>query len=430
MTRSFWLLVSLIFGFSVLGLLYRRSELVAAALPLMVYLLGAIWRIPGQFRLEAERRLSTDKASEGIPLEVRVKVQNQGEMVDEFYLVDRLPPGIEVVEGDLIHIELFPPEGAIELHYRLTGKRGRYTLDGLLATGMDPFGLFRVESLLSPLSTLLIYPVSEDLPSIPIRPPNTKGFSGPIPSRKSGVGMDFFGVRAYQPGDPLRRINWRLTARHLQDLYANEFEQERIADIGLILDARQQYNYQCGARQIFEYSVLACASLASAFLADGHSVSLVMFGAGISRVFPGYGKVQRERILRALANAHTGFNFALESLGNLPARLLAPHGQLVYISTVSPDDIGPLLRFRAQGYEVIVVSPDPLSFELKGEAPFFSLEDRLAERFARLERDLLLRELRSAGILVAVWDVDQPLSSAVDSIRLQLPLRRRVVKVL
>lgn len=429
MTRSFWSLVALIFGLSLAGLFTRRGELVAMAVPLMAYLAGAIWIAPDTLQLETSRRLSTDKATEGALIEARVSVANRGALVEEFYLTDFLPEGVTLQDGEISTIQMLPPKASIELSYRLTAKRGRYTFEGLYAMGMEPFGLFAVTQQLPASATLLVYPAAVDLESIPIRPPNTKGFSGPIPSRKSGTGMNFFGVRQYYQGDPLRRINWRLSARHIQDLFTNEFEQERIADVGLILDARQQYNYQQDGRSIFEYSVLATASLASTFLEDGHSVSLVMFGAGIARVFPGYGKVQRERIFRALAHAHTGFNFALENLGNLPARLLAPHGQLVYISTLSPEDVRPLLRFRAQGYEVIVVSPDPVRFELKGEIQPSTPETLLAARYARLERSLLFKQLVRAGIQVADWDVDQPLSQAIDRVRIQLSLRYRSLRL-
>ena len=58
--------------------------------------------------------------------------------------------------------------------------------------------------------------------------------------------MSFWGVREYQMGDSLRHINWKIAARRMiaarqaQELFTNEFEQERIADVGLILDARDQ----------------------------------------------------------------------------------------------------------------------------------------------------------------------------------------------
>jgi uncharacterized protein (DUF58 family) len=123
-------------------------------------------------------------------------------------------------------------------------------------------------------------------------------------------------VREYQVGDSLRRINWRISARDagaapgFRGLTSNEFEQERIADVGLILDARESVNVSIGDHSLFERSVSAVAALAGAFLEDGHRVSLLTYGYGLRRVFPGMGKVHKNRILRTLAQVEPGNNEA------------------------------------------------------------------------------------------------------------------------
>jgi len=73
---------------------------------------------------------------------------------------------------------------------------------------------------------------------VAIRPRRTNVYSGTIPARLGGPGVEFFGVREYARGDPPAWINWNISARHPQSLYSNEFEQERVADIGIVLDSR------------------------------------------------------------------------------------------------------------------------------------------------------------------------------------------------
>jgi len=51
---------------------------------------------------------------------------------------------------------------------------------------------------------------------------------GSIPARLGGSGTDFFGVREYHPGDSLRSLDWRLTARHPRQFFTKEFEQEEM----------------------------------------------------------------------------------------------------------------------------------------------------------------------------------------------------------
>jgi uncharacterized protein (DUF58 family) len=218
-------------------------------------------------------------------------------------------------------------------------------------------------------------------------------------------------VREYQLGDPLRSVNWRVTARHEDSLFANEFEQERIADIGIILDARQQTEVQNSSGILFEFSVRATAALADVFLRDGNRVGLLVYGRGMDRTFPGTGKVQRERIMRALARARTGSNMALENLEYLPTRFFPAKSEVILVSPLAQSDLAVLTRLRALGYSVLVVSPDPVNFEALTLGHDKIID--LAFRLARIERVLLLRNLQRMGIQVIDWQVDQPINRAI-----------------
>jgi len=223
--------------------------------------------------------------------------------------------------------------------------------------------------------------------------------------------VEFYGVREYQSGDPLRWINWRASARHYRALFTNEFEQERIADVGLILDARQRHDIRSKEGSLLEHAIQATASLAEIFLRDGNRVGLLIYGWFLDWTFPGYGKVQRERILRALSRARTGDSIVFETLDYLPVRFFPARSQIVVISPLCRDDLAILIRLKARGYEVLVVSPDPVSFEAKSLAPQPGVA--LATRIARLERTLLLRKLRRAGIRIVDWRVDKPLDQVI-----------------
>jgi len=74
----------------------------------------------------------------------------------------------------------------------------------------------------------------------------------------------------------LRWLDWRLTARHPGQLFSKEFEQEEIAEIGLILDGRHRAETKIGDESLFEYSLNATASLAEMFIRQGHRVSLLV----------------------------------------------------------------------------------------------------------------------------------------------------------
>jgi uncharacterized protein (DUF58 family) len=267
---------------------------------------------------------------------------------------------------------------------------------------------------------LLVLPEVWRLRPIAIWPRQTRGFAGPIPARQAGTGVDFLGVREYQMGDPQHRINWRVTTRHAQTLFTNQFEQERITDVGLILDTRRHSDLRSNGEALFEHAVCATASLAEAFLKDGHRVGLLLYGYGMERTFPGYGRVQRQRILNALTRARTGMNYALENLDRLPTRLFPAQSQLVIVSSLGQEDVSTLTSLRARGYEIAVICPDAVSFEVRGRDSLSC--SGLAPRLARIERSLWLRSLQRVGIQVVDWQVDQPLDQAIHT-----ALRRRPV---
>lgn len=416
------ILSTLIFLLGFLGVLTLGSGFFILALPLAIYLGTAIYFSPEAIQLQVIRQVSTEKATFGKPVSINLQITNQGPFQEELHLQDIVTPALFIDEGQSTRVLSLPPGERVELSYRVTGRRGRYRFKGLRVVAHDHSGLFQKEELLSAPAKLMVYPQVIKIKKVAIRPLQTRGFAGPIPARKPGSGTDFYGVREYQLGDSLRKINWRLSARHERSFYTNEFEQEGIADVGLILDARDQSDIRNARGSLFEFGVQATASLADTLLSDGHRVALLVYGFGLDRVFPGYGRVQRERILDTLARAQTGVNFVLESLERLPTRFFPAKSQLVMVSPLLPDDLQPLIRLRASGYEVMVISPNPIEFEASG----ISGENWMpyAVRLAEIERNLLLRKLNRSGIRVVDWHVDQRLDGIIHASLANRPVRR------
>jgi uncharacterized protein (DUF58 family) len=290
----------------------------------------------------------------------------------------------------------------------------------------DESGVFQRAMTVSAPVALLIRPNLRKLRPIVLRPPRTRGFAGPIPARQSGSGVDFFGLRQYQMGDRLRWINWRVSARHERRLYSNEYEQERIADIGIILDARAQTDVRTAAGSLYDHSIQAAAALADMCLDQGNRVGLLIYGRGREGVFPGYGNGQRERIFRALGRTASGHNYALESLNHLPARFFPAGSQIIFIGALTgADDISVLTRMRANGYGVIVLSPNPIDYESASVQAVSGVE--YACRIAEVERRLAMAELRRVGIQVVDWRVDRPLDQTLHESLARQPSQSRVL---
>jgi len=77
------------------------------------------------------------------------------------------------------------------------------------------------------------------------------------------------------------------------------------------------------------------------------------------------------------------------------------------------NDLKMLVRLRSRGYQIMIISPDPVSYELQ------NLEDKpdvkLAARIIRMERKMLLKRLQRSGIQTVDWDVSLPLDRVLES---------------
>jgi uncharacterized protein (DUF58 family) len=417
------LLSFFIYGLVLLGFATLRGPLLALAIPFVIYLGAGLFCRPDTVRLTGNRTLSAERVPYGATVTVKLSITNEGPSLENLLLEDVIPPGLRVTDGASRTIVALRSGDTLELEYTLSGQRGFYRLADVRATASDHLGLFKKWSELEAPGHFFVLPQVHRLSQVAIRPRRTRVYAGLIPARRGGPGVEFFGVREYQPGDSLRWINHRASGRYEQTLFVNEFEQERAVDVGLILDIRQVTNLYAGNHSLLEYSVQATATLADTFLNRGNRVGLFVYGGFIDWTFPGYGKIQRERILQALARARLQKSQVFEKLSYLPTRLFPIRSQLVLISPLQPTDLEDLISLRARGYQLLIITPDPIAFESKilGHRPHITL----AARIARLERAHLFHQLRQAGVRIFEWQADTPFHQVAHYALSRVPLWSR-----
>jgi len=401
----------LVYGLLLAGLITLHGQFIALSIPFLLYLLYGFWNAPEAPNLQIERKLSRDRITPDSESDVTLTVTNHGPDIEELFLDERISALLKIRSGSSHHLLRLARGGSRTFGYTVSGPRGSYLFETIQATSSDTFGLVRREQIVRSDERLFIFPEFRRLKHISIRPRQTRVYAGTIPARVGGTGTEFFGVREYQSGDSPRTINWRVSARHDENLYSNEYQQERVADVGIVLDARTQANLFTRSNSIFEHTVAASAALADAFLMQGNRVGLLVYGSYLGWTLPGYGKVQRERILQALAHAQVGVSSVFAGLEHLSPRMFPPESQIVLVSSLVGDDLNVLVQLRGRGYQVLVISPDPVQFELQLLSASPQVE--LAGRVIRMERELLIRRLERAGIQVMEWNVAIPLDQAL-----------------
>lgn len=409
--KRFIFLSTIVYILLLLGLALLGGGFIALAIPFVLYLLFGFYNAPEPPQIRIERSLSSDRVAPGADVIVSLRIHNDGGDIEELSVEDMISSNLTVRLGSTRHLFRLPKGDSHTVTYTIAGPRGAYKFESVRIEAHDGLGLIHRTQIIPTVGQLFVFPDVRRLKSVVIRPRKTRVYAGQIPARAGGSGTDFFGVRDYQPGDSPRAINWHASARHTDNLYANEFQQERVADVGIVLDARERANLFREGHSLFEHSITAAAALSDALIAQGNRVGLLVYGGYLNWTLPAYGKFQRERILHSLATAMVGHSSVFEGLEHLSARMFPPESQIILVSSLTNDDLDIVAQFRARGYQVLVVSPDPIKYELELLPSAKHVE--VASRIVRLERNLLIRKLERAGVQVIEWDIAKPFDQAV-----------------
>ncbi len=396
----------------VAGLATFNSSLLALALPPLAYLAVATVLRPAELQLRVSGQVSSTSPNPGAAITVELTVENGGGGLEELEIQDLVPPGLPRIEGEANLVSSLPSGGRRLLTYRLLARTGHHHFGGVQLRAADPFGFFDSRLTLAADRSVLVRPAVQKLRRLYLRPQRVGAQAGAYSARIGGPGIEFYGIRSYNAGDPWRWISWKVSGRFPGNLFVNVFEQDRMAEVGLIVDARSSSNAGSGSEVGLAYSIQAAASLSELLLSQGNQVGLLVYGGHLDWTVPRTGKVQRERILRALARASLGQSQIFDQLRNLPSRLFPSHTQLILFSPLLRTDVNDLLGLRARRYPLLVISPDLVEVEarLLPDRP----EVNLALRLARVEQAVISRRLAHAGVFRLLWDTSLPFEQLIE----------------
>jgi len=182
-------------------------------------------------------------------------------------------------------------------------RRGLFNLGPWELRLGDPFGFFLVRQRYTQRQEILIYPPLAPLPPHLLPHTSTLGAHRPLRQPLPAHTIDAIGVRPHVPGDPLRHVHWRTTARR-QSVYTKLFEPEASSTIWLIPDFDPAVHTGEGADSSEETMVLLTASLASQLLKLHLSVGLLAYTDRLAVLDPRPGVMQLWPLLRTLAPLH------------------------------------------------------------------------------------------------------------------------------
>lgn len=126
---------------------------------------------------------------------------------------------------------LVPRSGWVEQRTLGPLGRGAILASNWVLESSDPLGFFRFQRQGANGEIGLVLPRFTSLTSVP----QARELEASVSAPRSGSGMELFGVREYRPGDPLRRIHWRSSARR-GELVVREYEPPGVQTVGIFCD--------------------------------------------------------------------------------------------------------------------------------------------------------------------------------------------------
>jgi uncharacterized protein (DUF58 family) len=192
-------------------------------------------------------------------------------------------------------------------------RRGVYQVGPIEVTAGDPFGFFVRRQLVPQRQTVVVYPRVAPLRQLGF--PLASGLG--VAQRRRALQDDpsrTAGVRDYRPGDPLRRIHWKATARQAE-LQVRVIEPAAAPLLVLVL-AADTFNFPWTRyrEDLFELAVSALASIAWRALDDGWQVGLLTNPAAAIKLPPASTPQQLGQILEALARAEPASRLTVAQL--------------------------------------------------------------------------------------------------------------------
>ena len=122
------------------------------------------------------------------------------------------PPRI-VAKGHRLAVAMLGPHGQKTLNYQLhLAMRGYYQVGPLVLETGDLFGLHRRFRIVTEPVYIMVYPKVVPLPGYDLASRRPIGEIR-LTHRLFEDPTRIAGIRAYQPGDPINRVNWTATAR-------------------------------------------------------------------------------------------------------------------------------------------------------------------------------------------------------------------------
>ena len=219
-----------------------------------------------------------------------------------------------------------------------------------------------------------------------------------------GSGIEYVQSRQYQWGDPIKAIDWRVTAR-TGKIHIKEYEAPKRMPCYLLIDTSASMTIASGRRSKYGTAVHIAGGLAFACLDRVSPVGVLGVGGSDLRVQP---SLSREQVLQWL---HRLRHFRYDEPTTLGRRIvelnpsLSSRALIIVLSDLHDSTALPALKQLNQRHDVVVLQlQDPAERSLRGGGLMHAREAETGRGFVTHGRDAWLdpaeidSHLKRAGV--------------------------------
>jgi uncharacterized protein (DUF58 family) len=316
-TRGWWFFVP-VFALLMLALLIGHEPLTLLCLALLFWF-SREWVVfvararLGVRQLRAQREVQDDRGPAAVlwagqAVHVRLTVHApRGQEFPYLLVSERLPPGVELLEGEPYGEGSLATGQPLELSYRVRCRAAgsvRFAGPGLQLADLQ--GFFYYRTVLPVEQTYRVLPPLVDGRGHPasVKRHNLLPPPGIHRVRRPGTSSELHDLRDYLPGDPPKTIAWKLSARR-DRLITKEFESEAPVRCTLFLDTSQAVRLGPLGQNALARIVEIAAAVAQASAAARDLTGLCVFDESSCNHFlrPARGRKHLVHVLNLLANA-------------------------------------------------------------------------------------------------------------------------------
>jgi uncharacterized protein (DUF58 family) len=333
-----WLLLAIGLGTGVIAGVAHWRELAVLSLACLVLLVLAVPFLLGRTSVSVDLRLQPERVSAGESVAAGVLVVNQAS--------SRLvPTTLEVPVGSAIHrygISSLAPGDTHEESFTIrTERRGVIPVGPAMTRRGDPVGIFSRDVVWTPVREVLVRP-----PLVPMESLGAgllRDLEGVSTDAVSQSDLAFHALREYVPGDDLRHIHWRSSAKVMAStgesaLLVRQYLDTRRSHATIVVDDRLD---SWADPEDFETAMAVAASIAVRAVLDEFDVSFVC-GPHAS---VGSSGADGHLALDAVCRADLGDRGVVES--GRQASIMAPDTSLAFFVGGSRTHFTDLLRAAA-----------------------------------------------------------------------------------